>query len=119
MIDGAEKYKAAHVDGNDISGLPENVLRIAKMFKSKSGIKQAIGSRIDQDALDGLYSTAKDTWNKADIVLVSDDLDLDVELAEKHFAATCEFNAFLNDLIERQLIVPVSLKKIAPKATLS
>lgn len=72
---------------------------------------------IDKDALNNLYTTGKDTWNKADIILVNMNLNMNKELKGKHFAVSDDFNMFLNDLINRNLIIPVSLKKIAPKAT--
>jgi len=52
-------------------------------------------------------------------VLVNTKLNFDSKLRGKHFAISDEFNAFLNDLINRDLILPVSLKKIKPKAALS
>lgn len=92
-------YKAAHVDGKDISKVPQNILDIAKVFKGKQGIQEVFGDAADFDAINSLYSTAKDTWNKADIVLVDKNFDIKKELAEKHFAISDEINAFLNSFI--------------------
>lgn len=120
-ISQPKKYFAAHVDGKDISKVPENVLKVAMIFKGKPGIKAVIGDKIDASAINNLYSSSggKDTWNKADIVLVNTDLNLVAELKDKHFAVSDEFNLFINDLINKNMIIPVSLKKISPKAKLS
>lgn len=118
QVQKPKTYVAAHVDGKDISKVNDNVLKVAKIFKGKSGIKEVLGSKIDNDALNNLYVAGKDTWNKADIVLVNNKLDIEKELSGKHFAISDEFNKFLNELILKKLIYPVSLKKIKPKATL-
>lgn len=112
-------YVAAHVDGKDISRVPEGVLKVASIFKGKPGIKAVLGDKIDSDALNSLYAAGKDTWNKADIVLVNTKFNLDSALKDKHFAISDEFNLFLNELINQNMIIPVSLKKIKPKASLN
>lgn len=119
-IDNPKQYTAAHVDGKDISKISDSYIDVAKIFKGKSGIKEVLGNQIDDDALNNLYvGSSKDTWNKADIILVDSKLNLKSELAGKHFAIADEFNRFLNNLINKNLIIPVSLKKISPKATLN
>lgn len=117
-ISNPKRYIAAHVDGKDISRIPETILKVAKIFKGKPGIREVVGSGITKEAVDGLYSTGKDTWNKADIVLVDTKLDIDKELEGKFFKVSDEFNMFLNGLINTGKIMPISLKKIKPKATL-
>lgn len=114
----SKKYKAAHVDGKDISKVPQNILDVAKVFKGKQGIQDVFGDAADFDAINSLYSVAKDTWNKADIVLVDKNFDIKKELAGKHFVVSDEINAFLNSFINQKKIIPVSLKMIPPKATL-
>lgn len=118
-ITSPKSYVAAHVNGRDISKISKQALKVAAIFRGKPGIKQVLGDKIDDSALASLYSTGKDTWNKADIVLVNSALNIDVELQDKHFAISDEFNLFLNDLINKDLIIPVSLKKIDPNAKLT
>jgi len=40
------------------------------VLHGKDGIRKVFGNAIDKDAVDFLYKGQKDTWNKADIVLV-------------------------------------------------
>ena len=117
-VKNSKKYTAAHVDGNDISKIPENVKKIAAILHGKDGIRKVFGNAIDKDAVDFLYKGQKDTWNKADIVLVDTQFNIEDEIKDKYFAISDEFNMFFNDLINKGYIIPVSLKKISPKATL-
>jgi Leucine-rich repeat (LRR) protein len=70
-------YVAAHVDGNDISDIPDNVKNIAKIFSGKNGISKVLMTVADPKAIDMLYpGKQKDVWNKADIVLIANNLDI-------------------------------------------
>ena len=114
-----KRYTAAHVDGNDISQIPQNVKQIAMIFHGKPGIKSVLGSKISASAVNSLYSSQKDTWNKADIVLVDSQLDINAMLQDKpQFVISDEFNEFLNNLIIGGYIIPISLKMVSPNAKL-
>lgn len=116
-------YVAAHVDGNDISKIPNSISEIAKIFTGKEGIKHVFKNKVDYAACDALYpGKQKDVWNKADIVLVSDSFDiqkaLDSYLTFNNVSALLsaeEINNFINSLIDQKQIVPLSLKGIVIK----
>ena len=127
-------YVAAHVDGNDISEIPQNVKDACKVFTGKEGIKEVFGALVSHEAVDSLYpSTQKDMWNKADIVLVDEKLDIIKMLHEwlsanslKRLETKSDINAFINTLIagkqydaslksSKHYMIPISLKGIVVK----
>lgn len=113
-------YIAAHVDGNDISDIPAQVKHIAKIFSGKEGIKKVFGKYVDAKGVDMLYpGTQKDMWNKADIVLISDNLNIAEAISSyltlnnvAQLLSAEEINNFINNLITQKFIVPISLKGI-------
>lgn len=118
-VENPKNYTAAHVDGKDISDIPAHIKKIAMIFHGKPGILSVLGSKIDKKAVKSLYSGQKDTWNKADIVLVNNDFNIDEATKDMFFSVSDQFNQFLNELINKQYIIPISLKMIKPNATLN
>lgn len=131
MAPTSTKYIAAHVDGNDISEIPDNVKTACKVFLGKEGIKEVFGSLVANDAVDSLYpSTQKDMWNKADIALIDEKLDIVKMLHEwltanslSRLETKSDINTFINTLIagkqydaslksNKHHIIPISLKGI-------
>ena len=113
-------YVAAHVDGNDISDIPDNVKNIAKIFSGKDGISKVLMTAVDPKAVDMLYpGKQKDVWNKADIVLIANNFDIVQSLKSyltannvKQLISAEEINNFINTLITQKFIIPISLKGI-------
>lgn len=118
-INNSQDYVAVHVDGKDISKVPENATNIAKIFNGKSGIQHVLKNKISAEELNNLYTKNKNEWNKADIIIVKKDFDVTEDTKDKSFANSMMFNAYLNDLAANKVIYPVSLKKVKPNAKLN
>lgn len=77
------------------------------MFSGKEGIKKVFGKYVDPKGVDMLYpGTQKDMWNKADIVLISDSLNIAESLSSyltannvAQLLSAEEINNFINTLI--------------------
>lgn len=102
-------YVACHVDGNDFNfdNKYEFALNIARIFKDKKEATKLMGVDCND-----LYTGGKDTWNKADIVLVKKDC-YDIIQSMKEVVSNGEsLNAELCCNLMEGKIIPISLKKV-------
>lgn len=105
-------YIACHVDGNDFDfdHKYEFALNVAKIFKDKKEASKLMGVDCND-----LYTGGKDTWNKADIILVKKDC-YDVIQSMKEVVSNGEsLNAELCCKLMEGIIIPISLKKVVKK----
>lgn len=105
-------YVACHVDGNDFdfNNKYEFALNIARIFKDKKEATKLMGVDCND-----LYTGGKDTWNKADIVLVKKDC-YDIIQSMKEVVSNGEsLNAELCCKLMEGKIIPISLKKVIKK----
>ena len=102
-------YVACHVDGNDFNfdNKYEFALNVARIFKDKKEATKLMGVDCND-----LYTGGKDTWNKADIVLVKKDC-YDIIQSMKEVVSNGEsLNAELCCKLMEGKIIPISLKKV-------
>ena len=100
--------------------------KIALLYNDKTEAGKIVGLNLDD-----LYSRSKDAWNKADILLVNKNFDINEELLAKckkqetnldngaPVSDSFTFNNLLISLCNNSRIIPVSLKKVVNKASLS
>lgn len=104
-----KNYVACHVDGDDYE-FPAGydfALKITSLFKDKKMGKKILGV----DCSD-LYRGAKDTWNKADIVLVKKDATDVIDKLKETVVDGNSLNIELASLLLDGIVIPISLKKI-------
>lgn len=107
-----KNYIACHVDGNDydFDSKYEYALSVAKLFKDKKEATKLMGVNCDD-----LYTGGKDTWNKADIILVKKNC-YDIIQSIKEVVSNGEsLNAELCCKLMEGYIIPISLKKVIKK----
>ncbi len=109
---------------NDAKKISSDKLTI--LYNDKIAASKLVGLNLDD-----LYLKSKDAWNKADILLISKDFDIDKEIFEKclksdttsdggpQVADSYTFNNLLISLCNNARIIPVSLKKVVKNATLT
>lgn len=102
----------------------ENILAILYNDKNKAG--KILGLNLDE-----LYAKSKDAWNKADIILIAKDFNIEEELYSKIIKSYIKsdsgpvvtdadsYNNLLISLADTNRIIPVSLKKVIGSASLS
>lgn len=102
-------YVACHVDGNDydFDNKFKFALDITSLFKDKKEAKRIL----HVDCRD-LYSGQKDTWNKADIVLVNKQAVNVIDEMRKVVSDGQSLNNELLVNLANGMIIPVSLKMI-------
>lgn len=115
VIKDSINYYACHVNGRDISIIPDSSKIITQIFKSKD--LAGIILKKDKKAFDDLYVGQKDTWNKADIILVHKKFNIS-QLDADSLITGADLNAKLNELIQNNIIYPISLKAISKNAEL-
>ena len=105
-----EDYVACHVDGNDfkLGAEYEFARELTSIFSGKPAMRQLFGKNIEN-----IYSgKGKDTWNKADIVLINKRCkNLLKEMKQVVSDGESLNNELLKQLTEGN-IIPISLKKI-------
>lgn len=107
----ANSYVALHVDGQNFDTYGDTLLKLAGIFKGKSGLASVIGKKNADDMYD---VDSKDKWNPADIVLFRKD----PKAWEQTLADIVAGNsgAIANDILVAKLgdglIIPISLKAI-------
>lgn len=107
-----DEYVAVHVGGNNfgLDSKYEFAINISKIFKSKIFATKILGV----DCSD-IYGNSKDSWNKADIVLVKKDHpNIINDLKDVVFDGNSLNLELCNKLIDG-IIIPISLKKITKK----
>ena len=126
-----EKYYAIQVNGNQLEGdralsyeNNKSLINAIKCFGDKTVINKLCGGQVNVKELFG--GSNKDGWNKADIILIKDGINL-YELLQKEmneFISTMQidnnkeniiltkFNSLINKYINDKLIFPISLKLI-------
>lgn len=110
-----ENYFAIHVNGNDLEPIGE-YKNIGKLFKSKTEAASVLGLK---NELDDLYVGGKDTWNKADILLVKKGAPI-LKYFE-NIKNSSDYNERINQLAsgDSPLLIPVSLKGVSNRTNLT
>lgn len=113
-------YVAVHTDQKDIDLKEKWAQDIAKIYSGKGPAQKVLN--VNLASLPN--STAKDTWNKADIILVKKDCTTIVNDIKNSICPigsddkgdkTDELNNILNSHVVKGDIIPISLKKITSK----
>ena len=105
----SSNYVACHVDGKDVKFDDKFhfALEITSMFKDKKNATKLLGVNCNN-----LYTGQKDTWNKADIVLVKKDA---IDVLDEMRKVVSDGNSLNSELLihlSKGNIIPISLKKI-------
>ena len=98
--------------------------KIALLYNDKIKAGDIVGINLND-----LYFKSKDAWNKADILLIKKDFDINKEILEKCLKSKSEngptvtdsatYNNLLISLCSEEKIIPVSLKKVINNASLT
>lgn len=103
-----KNYIACHVDGHDFRPSGNKfAYDITSIFKGKADARKIMGVNCND-----MYAGGKDTWNKADIVLVHRDA---VNLIDEMKKVVIDGQTLNNELLVHLadgMIIPVSLKKV-------
>lgn len=111
-------YIAAHVDGQDIDNINNDVKTIASIFTGKEGIRNVLRVK-DKKAFEDLYVRNKNNWNKSDIVLIkkSNIKSFLKDFTTQKISISSSVNFFINEKVEQEIIIPISLKLIPKNIT--
>ena len=109
-------YIAYRVDGGDCGTDDVLVMDIVSLFRGKEQMNKMLKSKhINITSCNDLYSGSKDTWNKADIVLVHKSKSVNF-FEEMNSAGVVNGETLNNYLIEKTIdgtIIPISLKQLS------
>lgn len=109
-------YIAYRVDGGDCGTDDVLVMDIVSLFRGKEQMNKMLKSKnINITSCNDLYSGPKDTWNKADIVLVHKVKSANF-FEEMNSAGVVNGETLNNYLIEKTIdgtIIPISLKQLS------
>lgn len=105
-----DTYVACHVDGHDFDfdNKYQFALEVTKMFHDKKDATKILGVNCNN-----LYSGQKDTWNKADIVIIKKDATNIIQDLKAIVSDGQSLNAELCCKLAEGIIIPLSLKKVS------
>lgn len=105
-------YIMCHVDGKDynLSSNYKFAKTIASLFKGKGNMKKIFNVNCND-----LYSGSKDTWNKADVVLIHKSKALNIiDDMKKVVIDGKSINNMLIQYLNDGIVIPISLKELTP-----
>ena len=117
-----DNYIACRVDGGDfrLDSKYSFATEVTSIFSGKPAMKKIF--KINYNDLNDLYSGPKDTWNKADIILVHKEKGKTLidEIKDKGITNGEMLNMCLIEYTKQGTIIPISLKQLNnPNAYLS